>query len=143
MNALMRRLADLPIRSRIAIVCLIPLLAFTGFAGKQMLEKHTQWQAADSVSALIDVNPFISGLIHELQKERASSVGFVSSKGQAQGDTMRAQRAVVDKALASWRARMAGSIVPLWGTNSAAASIRPRAIWGCSRARAPASTRWR
>ena len=41
MTSLMRRLADLPIRSRIAIVCLIPLLAFTGFAGKQMLEKHT------------------------------------------------------------------------------------------------------
>jgi hypothetical protein len=37
MTTIMRRLADLPIWSRIAIVCLIPLLAFTGFAGKDTL----------------------------------------------------------------------------------------------------------
>src|SRR5450432_3491703 len=92
MNSIMRRLADLPIWSRIAIVCLIPLLAFTGFAGKDVLEKHAQSQAADSASALIEIAPLISGLVHELQKERGSSVGFVSSKGQTLGDTMRNQR---------------------------------------------------
>jgi len=108
MNSIMRRLADLPIWSRIAIVCLIPLLAFTGFAGKDVLEKRAQSQAADSASALIEVAPLISGLVHELQKERGSSVGFVSSKGQSLGDTMRNQRPATDKALASWRQRMTG-----------------------------------
>ena len=66
MTSLARRLADLPIRSRIAIACLIPLIAFTGFAGKAMLEKRVQSQAADSVSALVEVAPLISGLVHEL-----------------------------------------------------------------------------
>jgi methyl-accepting chemotaxis protein len=108
MTSLMRRLADLPIRSRIAIVCLIPLIAFTGFAGKDMLEKRAQSQAADRASAIIEVTPLISGLIHELQKERGSSVGFASSKGEAQAATMRDQRAVADKALASFRQRMTG-----------------------------------
>jgi Nitrate and nitrite sensing len=84
-----RRLADLPTWSRIAIVCLIPLLAFTGFAGKDMLEKRAQSQSADSAAALIEVAPLISSLVHELQKERGSSVGFVSSKGQALAETMR------------------------------------------------------
>ena len=106
MTSLMRRLADLPIWSRIAIVCLIPLLAFTGFAGKEMLDKRAQSQAADSASALIEVTPLISGLIHELQKERGSSVGFVSSKGQALVEALRDQRPVTDKALASFRQRM-------------------------------------
>jgi len=108
MTSLMRRLADLPIRSRIAIACLIPLLAFTGFAGKEMLDKRTQSQAADSASALIEVAPLISGLIHELQKERGASVGFVSSKGQALATALHDQRPATDKALASWRQRMAG-----------------------------------
>ena len=67
MDSIMRRLADLPIWSRIAIVCLIPLLAFTGFAGKDVLEKRAQSQAADSASALIEIAPLISGLVHELQ----------------------------------------------------------------------------
>src|SRR5579863_7945187 len=70
MTSLARRLADLPIRSRIAIACLIPLIAFTGFAGKAMLEKRVQSQAADSISALVEVAPLNSGLVHELQKER-------------------------------------------------------------------------
>src|SRR5450631_1424342 len=101
MTSLMRRLADLPIRSRIAIVCLIPLLAFTGFAGKDMLDKRAQSQAADGVSALIEVAPLISSMIHELQKERGSSVGFISSKGQGLAAAVRDQRPATDKALAS------------------------------------------
>jgi methyl-accepting chemotaxis protein len=106
MITIMRRLANLPIWSRIAVVCLIPLLAFTGFAGKDMLEKRAQSQAADSAAALIEVAPLISSLVHELQKERGSSVGFVSSKGQAFAETMRNQRPVTDEALARWRQRM-------------------------------------
>jgi hypothetical protein len=108
MSSIMRRLADLPIWSRIAIVCLIPLLAFTGFAGKEMWEKRAQSQAADGVSSVIEVAPLISGLIHELQKERGGSVGFISSKGQTMAQAVRDQRPLTDKALASFRARMAG-----------------------------------
>jgi methyl-accepting chemotaxis protein len=108
MISIMRRLADLPIGSRIAIVCLIPLLAFTGFAGKEMWEKRAQSAAADGVSSLIEVAPLISGLIHELQKERGGSVGFVSSKGQAMAQAVHEQRPATDKALAGFRARMAG-----------------------------------
>jgi methyl-accepting chemotaxis protein len=107
MASIMRRLADLPIRSRIAIVCLLPLLAFTGFAGKDMLEKRGQSEVADGVSALIEVAPLISGLVHELQKERGTSVGFLSAKGQGPAQaTMRDQRPATDKALASFRQRM-------------------------------------
>jgi methyl-accepting chemotaxis protein len=107
MASIMRRLADLPIRSRIAIVCLIPLLAFTGFAGKDMLEKRAQSEVADGVSALIEVAPLISGLIHELQRERGTSVGFLSAKGQGPAQAaMRDQRPATDRALASFRQRM-------------------------------------
>ncbi|HEY6258578.1 MAG TPA: methyl-accepting chemotaxis protein, partial [Xanthobacteraceae bacterium] len=107
MTTLMRRLADWPIWWRIAIVCLIPLLAFTGFAGKELMEKRGESQAADRASALIEVAPLISGLVHELQKERGASVGYVSSKGQALADTLRNQRPVTDAALGRWRERMA------------------------------------
>src|SRR5580704_6377986 len=106
MTSIMRRLADLPIRSRIAIVCLIPLLAFTGFAGKDMLEKRGQSEVADGVSALIEVAPLISGLIHELQRERGTTVAFLSAKTQGPAATvMRDQRGATDKALASFRQR--------------------------------------
>lgn len=143
MTSLMRRLADLPIWSRIAIVCLIPLIAFTGFAGKDMVEKRSQSRAADSASALIEVAPLISGLIHELQKERGSSVGFVSSKGQALAEALRDQRPATDKALTSFRQRMAGFDHSMLGPSSVAASMKPRRLWECSRPRAAPSTAWR
>jgi methyl-accepting chemotaxis protein len=106
MTTLMRRLADMPIWSRIAIVCLIPLIAFTGFAGKDLLEKRAQSRAAGAASALVELAPLISGLVHELQKERGASVGFLSSQGKALADTMRNQRPVTDAALERWRASM-------------------------------------
>ncbi len=107
MTTLMRQLADRPIWSRIAIVCLIPLLAFTGFAGKDLLEKRLRLQSADAASALVEVAPLISGLVHELQKERGASVGFIASQGKMFADTLRNQRPVTDAALGRWRARMA------------------------------------
>jgi methyl-accepting chemotaxis protein len=52
--------------------------------------------------------PTITGLVHELQKERGASMGFLNSKGaQSFGDLLRNQRPVVDKAIATWQQRMA------------------------------------
>jgi methyl-accepting chemotaxis protein len=102
----MLRLTNIAISWRIAIICLIPLLAFTGFAAKDLWEKRVAAQEADAASTVIDSAPVISGLVHELQRERGASTTFVSSKGQSLGDVMRDQRAATDKAYASWHQRM-------------------------------------
>jgi methyl-accepting chemotaxis protein len=103
----MRRFADFPIWSRVGIACLLPLLAFTGFAAKDVVERRAESQAAAQAAALIEMVPAISGLVHELQRERAASVGFVSSNGQAMADTMRGQRLLTDKAIDAWRQLLA------------------------------------
>ena len=108
MRKLSQWLADKPIRTRIAIACLIPLLAFTGFAGKDLMEKRAELRAADTAASLVEVAPLISALVHELQKERGTSVGFIAAKGQTLAQTMRDQRPSTDKALAAYRARLSG-----------------------------------
>jgi methyl-accepting chemotaxis protein len=108
MTKIMQRLADWPIRSRIAIACLIPLLAFSGFVAKDLVEKRALSHAAGTAAALVEVAPLISGLVHELQRERGSSVGFVSSKGQGFAQAMREQRPATDKAVAAYSARLTG-----------------------------------
>jgi hypothetical protein len=102
----MPRLNDTKIRVRIAIACLVPLLAFVAFAFKNLAEKHSIYSTADRVAAIAQIAPEISGLIHELQKERGATAGFISSKGEAFAQTSRTQRPSTDKAVTDWRQKI-------------------------------------
>src|SRR5262245_30362162 len=102
----MPRLADISIPVRIAVACLLPMLAFTGFAGKALLEKQSDYSKTAQVAELADAMPAITNLIHELQKERVSSIGFVNSRGQSFADAMRRERTLSDAALAAWQQRI-------------------------------------
>src|SRR6266481_7318144 len=103
----MLRLSNIRIPVRIAIACLLPLLAFIGFAGKDLLQKRSDYASAAQIAELADATPSITSLVHELQKERGSSVGFINAKGQSFADALRGQRPVVDKALKAWQQRAA------------------------------------
>lgn len=102
----MLRLNNIKIPVRIAIACLVPMLAFVAFALKDIVEKHSVYSTADRIVAIANTAPKISGLIHELQKERGATAGFVNSKGAAFAEALPAQRALTDKATADWRQTM-------------------------------------
>jgi len=97
---------NVKIPARIAITCLVPIVAFTAFAMKSVFEKHAIFSSADQIATVAEAVPEISGLIHELQRERGASVGYVDSKGQIFVDVVKAQRPATDKALTAWRQRM-------------------------------------
>src|SRR5215471_19294034 len=80
--------------------------AFVAFAFKDILEKHSIYSSADQIAAIARTAPEISSLVHELQKERGATAGFVDSKGGTLADTLRNQRPVTDKAQATWRRQM-------------------------------------
>src|SRR5882672_4634323 len=103
----MLRLNSLRISLRIAIACLLPLIAFTVFAGKDLLEKRAAFSTAGSIAVVAEAAPVISNLVHELQKERGASAGFVNSKGTAFADTLRNQRPATDKMLAGSQQQLA------------------------------------
>src|SRR5262245_43944594 len=100
------RMSNVRIPVRIAIACLIPVLAFTAFALKDLFDKRAIYSKSEEMAALADASTTITSLIQELQGERLSSVAFVNSKGQSFGDQMRRQRPAVDAALAAWQQRM-------------------------------------
>jgi len=103
----MPRLNQLKIAARIGIACLIPMLAFTGFAIVNLIEKRATATATANVLTVIETAPSISSLIHEVQRERGASATFVNSKGQMLGDVMRTQRGATDKAVETWRRQIA------------------------------------
>ena len=87
----MPRLADIRISFRIAVACLLPMLAFTGFAGKALLEKRAEYSKTEQIVVAAEAMPAITSLIHELQKERTSSIGLVNSRGRLLADAMRSE----------------------------------------------------
>jgi methyl-accepting chemotaxis protein len=103
----MLKLSNIRIPVRIAIACLLPLLAFTGFCVKELLDRRAVASDMDAIGVVAKAAPMIAELVHELQKERGVSVGYIDSREQALADAMRAQRPMTDKALAVWNERLA------------------------------------
>ena len=102
----MLRLDNVRIPTRVAIACFLPLFAFTVFAGKDMLEKRAEFASTESIVVVAQAAPMISSLVHELQKERGASAGFINSAGKSLADTLRNQRPSTDKMLASSQRQM-------------------------------------
>ena len=103
----MLKLSNIRIPVRIAIACLLPLLAFTGFAVKELLDKRETFSTMQHVAVVVEAAPMISKLIADLQLERGPTGGFVEAKGKASADNMRGARLATDKSLAAWKQHVA------------------------------------
>lgn len=78
----MSLLSNLKIRSRILLALALPVLGLLFFAGESVLEKRQVSGEMQRLTTLADLAPTISALVHELQKERGTSAGFIGGKGQ-------------------------------------------------------------
>ncbi|GEM_PF-2466250 len=90
-------LSQMKIKTKL-LIALVPLFLALLFYGVLVIKEkvdlyHEMDKAHDT--ALLSVS--MGGLVHELQKERGMSVGFLSSKGQKFGNRLKAQRQLVDK----------------------------------------------
>jgi methyl-accepting chemotaxis protein len=115
----MLKLSNIRIPVRIAIACLLPLVAFTGFAVKELLEKRETFSTMQGVATIVEAAPMISSLVSELQKERGASTGFLGSKGKSFADAMRNQRSLTDKALSNWKQHLSNYTQSAAGTTFA------------------------
>lgn len=88
---------------RLAVLCLLPLLALVGVSGNKLYEEYNRSNEVQFALQILDVAPVISNLVHELQKERGTSAGFIGSKGQTFVDAIRGRRADTNAKLAEFR----------------------------------------
>jgi len=87
---------------RIAFLCLIPMLALIGVGVSKLADEWNREHEARFVAEIVDQSPTISNLVHDLQKERGMSAGFVGSKGQVFADIIGLQRKETDKHLSDF-----------------------------------------
>ena len=92
-------IGNMGINTKLGLIMGLPLL---GMLVLSIMVGSSKWdlvhrlELTDSSAAL---NVKIGNLVHEMQKERGASAGFLGSKGVKFGSIMQGQRAETDRAL--------------------------------------------
>jgi hypothetical protein len=73
------KMSNFRISTRIALATVFPLLAFTVFGVENLYERSQTVSEAGKISRYLSVLPSTSAAVHNLQRERGASVGFVNS----------------------------------------------------------------
>ncbi|MEZ5839371.1 MAG: nitrate- and nitrite sensing domain-containing protein [Hyphomicrobiales bacterium] len=105
---MIKRFSDMSILVRIALLALVPAMALLGVGLVQVVDRRAVAKDAGRVAEVVASAPVISQLVHELQKERGTSAGFVGSKGKSFADTIGDRRAETDAAFAAFEKLMPG-----------------------------------
>ncbi|MDO8932659.1 MAG: methyl-accepting chemotaxis protein, partial [Rhodocyclaceae bacterium] len=97
-------LTNMRIRTRLTLVIALMLAGMLYFSINDLLEKYATTRNLESVGALTTLAVKSSALIHELQKERGLSAGFLASKAARFKPELDGQRGLTDKALGEYKA---------------------------------------
>ncbi len=88
---------NLTIKTKLLILSMIPLLALVYFTTQQMVENLHFKSDLEHTQKLVDFSKKISLLIHETQKEREMSAGYIGSHGMKFRDMLPSQRDTTTK----------------------------------------------
>ena len=90
------KLSDVSIKTKLLLLVSLPVLALLFFAGMKVVELQNKAGSQENLRDLMQVSVAASNLVHELQKERGFSSGFLGSKGEKFAAELPAQRKKVD-----------------------------------------------
>lgn len=85
-------LRNISIKRKFLFIVLLPLISLAGLASLKVYELHQKTTELTSLVRLMDVSVSASNLVHELQKERGASAGFIGSRGTNFADVLPKQR---------------------------------------------------
>lgn len=92
---------------KLLLVLIIPVLGFLFFAAEHLYEEFEKSRDYGIQQQGVEFLTAVGDLVHELQKERGRSAGFISSKGAKFGAELAAQHEATDKLLETYLKRKA------------------------------------
>jgi methyl-accepting chemotaxis protein len=95
-KGLLMRLSDFPLAARVSAIVVVLALPFAYFAADKVISARHQATEASHVGELAQFSPYITAVVHELQKERGQSAGYIGSKGERFSETIGGQRSLTD-----------------------------------------------
>ncbi len=96
------------LRSRLLLIAAVPILGIIIATGETVYEKYKVYDALHVIEPLIELSRTGSDLVHELQKERGGSVGYLTSNGgEAFKKRVADQRVLTDGRIEEFTAKFA------------------------------------
>ncbi len=114
-------LTDAKIAIRIGIIALVPMLALMAYAGSTVLESWTLSEQIGKLQKLERLAPVVSALVHEMQKERGMSAGYIGSNGEKFADELPKQREATSKRFEAFAVAVDGFPLDQFGEDFGAA----------------------
>jgi|GEM_PF-4587846 len=74
-------MSNLRIGRRMLIAAAVPVIGLAAYAGILFSERFGSAREMQRIAALAELAPRISAVVHEMQRERGQSAGFIASKG--------------------------------------------------------------
>jgi len=90
-------LYNLSLRAKLILLVGFPLIGFLIFGLIKSIDNFHQNNEMNKIETLALLSTKISALVHQTQKERGMTAGFLSSKGKKFADTLPKQRDLSDK----------------------------------------------
>ncbi|SDU03916.1 methyl-accepting chemotaxis protein [Geopseudomonas guangdongensis] len=97
----MMALYNLSIRNKLLLILLLPVLGLVYFAVAGIVERQRTYAEMQRLEDLAELAGLVSALVHETQKERGMSAGFVGSRGARFAVELPRQREATDQQLQS------------------------------------------
>jgi len=95
---------NLTIKAKLVILSLIPILVLGYLTVQQTITGYETKQKLENTTQLVELSKKISLMIHETQKERGASAGFIGSNGEKFKDILPKQRELTDKRVKEFKA---------------------------------------
>jgi methyl-accepting chemotaxis protein len=91
---------------KLAVLVIIPMLGLGYFAISESWNRLVAYRNASEVGELVEVSVAASALVHEVQKERGMTAGFVGSQGERFAAELPVQQRLTDQSLQALRTRL-------------------------------------
>ncbi len=95
----MKALHNLSIRNKFAIIIIPLIIVIIGFDYFQVKHKYTNYKQSLRLNKAITIGIEINHVVHEIQKERSITVGYLANNGAEFADELHTQREHTDSTL--------------------------------------------
>ncbi|MFC3024915.1 nitrate- and nitrite sensing domain-containing protein [Vibrio zhugei] len=88
----MKTIHNLSFRMKLLLLISLPMLGVVLFSGYQLNQVLNNKRVVEQIQPLVELSIVGSRVVHELQKERGATSGFVGSNGLKFISTLKSQR---------------------------------------------------
>ena len=93
--------SNMSIKAKVALLILVSIIALSYQVGVDTYQKYQEVQTTNQEKKYTQIAVAVSSLVHELQKERGMSAGYIGSHGEKFTNRLRKQKQQVDAKLVS------------------------------------------